>query len=87
MSLFLAFDVIDGKLFLIVLLQFVAAVSLGCLICTFKAVLASRAAAVVLVDFVVPDKPFKKSHPFVETILDGLGLVLPLCHLFFVKVI
>jgi hypothetical protein len=70
-----------------VLPQFVTVVGLGCLIGTLKAVLASHAAAVLLVDCVVPDEAFKVGHCFVKTVLDGFRLVFPLCHLFFVKVI
>jgi hypothetical protein len=47
-----------------VLLQFVAVVGLGCLICTFVAVFASCATAVLHVDFLVPDEPFKVGHRF-----------------------
>jgi hypothetical protein len=70
-----------------VLPQFVAVVGLGCLICTFKVVLAGCAAAVLLVDFVVPDKPFKVGHCFVKIVFDVFGLLFPLCHLFLVKVV
>jgi hypothetical protein len=70
-----------------VLPQFAVTINLCCLICTFKVVLAGRAATVLLLDFVVPDKPFKVGHYFVEIVLDGFGLVFPLCHLFLVKVV
>ncbi len=68
-----------------VLAQFVAAIGLGHLICTFVVVLANSTANVLLVDFVVLDEPFKIHLGFHKVILDGLGLVFPLCHLCLAK--
>ncbi len=70
-----------------VLAKFIAAIGLGCLVCTFEAVLAGGAAAVLFVDFVVPDESFEVCLCIVEIIFDGFRLVLPLCHLFLVKVV
>jgi hypothetical protein len=70
-----------------VLAEFVAAIGLGCLICTFEVVLASSAATVLLVDYLVPDKSFEVYFCFVEVVLGSIGFVFPLCHLFLVKVV
>jgi hypothetical protein len=70
-----------------VLLQFVSGVSFSYLIRTFEVVLAGCAAAVLPVDFVVPDEPFEVQLCFVKIILDGDGLVFSLCHFFFVEVV
>ncbi len=43
--------------------------------------------AVLFVDFVVPDESFEVCLCFVEIVFDGFSLVLPLCHLFLVKVV
>ncbi len=42
-----------------VLVEFLAMIGLGCLVCTFEVVLASGTATVLFVDFVVPDESFE----------------------------
>ena len=49
--------------------------------------LSGGAAAVLFVDFVVPDESFKVCLCVVEIVSDGFRLVLSLCHLFLVKVV
>jgi hypothetical protein len=70
-----------------VLAKFIAAIGIGCLVCTFEVVLAGCAAAVLFVDFVVLDKSFEVCLRVVEFVFDGFRLVLQLCHLFLVKVV
>jgi hypothetical protein len=70
-----------------VLAKFIATIGLGCLVCTFEIVLVGGATAVLFVDFVVPDKSFKVCLCIVEIVFDGFRLVLPLWHLFLVKVV
>ncbi len=70
-----------------VLAKFIAAIGLGCLVCTYKVVLAGGAAAVLFVDFIVSDESLEVCLCVVEIVFDGFRLVLPLCHLFLVKVV
>ncbi len=48
---------------------------------------AGCAAAVLHVDFVVTDKPFKVQLCFIKIVLDGDSLVFPLCRFIFVEVV
>ena len=68
-------------------LQFISGVSVGCLICAFEVVLAGGAIAVLRIDFVVFDEPFKIQLGFVKIILDCDDLVFSLCHFLFVEVV
>ncbi len=69
-----------------VLAQFIAAVGTGCLVCAFVVVFATCPAAVLLVDLIVFDEPFKIRLSFAKIVLVGFRLVFLLCHLFFVGI-
>ena len=57
-----------------VLVKFIAAICLGCLVRTFEVVLAGGAAAVLFVDFAVLDESFEVCLCVIEIVLMASGL-------------
>jgi hypothetical protein len=57
-----------------VLAKFIAAIGLGCLVCTFEVVLAGGATAVLFVDFVAWTSPSKYVFASLKSFLMASGL-------------
>jgi hypothetical protein len=70
-----------------VLAQFIAAAGVGCLVCAFVVVFANCPTAVLLLDLIIFDEPFKIRLCFAKNVLVSFRLVFSLCHLFFFEVV